>query len=246
MRKQIREKKINSPKVIFEDESVMVINKPAGWVVNDAKTAKNNPILQNWLKENKTYEISKSVEFRSGIVHRLDKETSGVMIVAKNEHAFRSLQKQFKNREVKKKYVALVHGSLKEKSGDIDVEIGRLPWRKDRFGVLSGGRNSFTSYKVKDEYQNDENEKFSYVEFYPKTGRTHQIRVHAKHIGHPIVSDSFYAGRKTSRNDKKWCPRLFLHASSISFTHPEKGERVSYSVELSGDLKQALSSLHVL
>lgn len=229
------------PKIIYEDDSLFVIDKPSGWIVNEAVTAKTQPVLQRWLNERK-YPLSGNVEFRSGIVHRLDKETSGVMIVAKNKDAFDKLQSEFKNRQVEKKYIALVHGRLQLAEGEINVPVGRLPWRRDRFGVVAGGRDSKTFYKVVKFYPGN-NGGHTLVEFYPRTGRTHQIRIHCKHIGNAIVADEFYAGRKTARNDRKWCPRLFLHAGSIKFTHPETGKAVEYSSELPEDLKSVLQNL---
>ena len=179
---------------------------------------------------------------RHGIVHRLDKETSGVMIVAKTKEAFEKLQAEFKSREVHKTYIALVHGKLEPLEGNITVPVGRLPWRRDRFGVVAGGRNSETDYKVLQFFPGN-NAGHTLVEFYPKTGRTHQIRIHCKYIKHAIVADEFYAGRKTARNDRKWCPRLFLHAASIKFIHPVSGKPVEFKSDLPIDLKEVLSKL---
>lgn len=249
MRKEEREKEVIRPEVVHDSTSYFIINKPAGWVVNDAITVKHKLIIQNWIIKNFDFEIANSVEFRSGIVHRLDKETSGALIIAKTKKSFVNLQSQFKERVVKKKYIGLLHDILKEKTGDINVKIGRLPWRRDRFGVYQGGRESQTFYKVIGEYTNDNSkisEKFSFVEFKPITGRTHQIRVHSKFLGNPIVSDEFYAGRKRSRKDRLWCPRLFLHAKEISFISPDTKERVEYKVELASDLKEALNLLSPL
>jgi 23S rRNA pseudouridine1911/1915/1917 synthase len=234
------------PTILYQDESLMVIEKPAGWVVNDASTVKDTPTLQEWLKSF-DYPLSNDREFRSGIVHRLDKETSGLLLIAKTKESFEALQSEFKERTVKKTYLALVHGKLSSKEGLIDVAVGRLPWRRDRFGVIPGGRTSQTEYKVLNEYKGKEkDEYYSLVECHPKTGRTHQIRIHLKHIGHAIVSDSFYAGRKTARNDKKWCPRLFLHAAAISFNHPTEKMEMDFTSELSDDLKKVLESLEKL
>lgn len=179
---------------------------------------------------------------RNGIVHRIDKETSGVLLVAKTPEAFAELQRQFKGREVKKTYLALVHGRMELASGVINAPVGRLPWNRERFGVLPGGRGAVTSYKAIKllSYEADD---YSLVEFYPKTGRTHQIRVHAKYLHHPLVGDSFYAGRKTARRDRQWCPRLFLHAAKISFTHPVTRERVVVESSLPSDLAGALNTL---
>jgi len=240
----------NEPGIIFEDESLLVIDKPAGWIVNDAITTTNQPTIQNWLIENhkqslrlrRKSEIVNQRSLRSGIVHRLDKETSGILLVAKTKDAFEKLQGQFKERKVKKTYVALVHGKVEPKEGEVVAPVGRLPWRRDRFGVLAGGREAETRYKVI-RYYGQGNEKYSLVEFYPKTGRTHQIRIHAKYIGHSLVSDEFYAGRKTARKDRTWCPRLFLHASSIKFIHPKTGKPVEFKSGLDLNLVSVLKKL---
>ncbi len=235
------------PKIIFEDESVLVIDKPSGWIVNDAATTTSQPVVQTWLRKNFKYPIAETSVLRSGVVHRLDKETSGLLLVAKTKEAFENLQKQFKNREVNKTYIAMVHGKVEPKEGEIKAPVGRLPWRRDRFGVLPGGREAVTRYKVLEYFSNIQHQNlasslqhpasFSLLELYPQTGRTHQIRVHLKHIGHPIVSDEFYAGRKTARNDRKWCPRLFLHASKISFIHPQSGKKIEFESPLPADLE---------
>lgn len=242
------------PKVIFEDEHLLILDKPAGWVVNDVETTKHQKVVQKWLSK-MTYSLAKSSVMRSGIVHRLDKETSGVLVVAKKEIAFKNLQDQFKARRVKKEYTALVHGKVEPQLdssasngawGIIKAPVGRLPWNRERFGVLPGGRSAETKYKVLGYYEREEVRPLqvhSLLELKPKTGRTHQIRIHLKHLGHPIVSDEFYAGRKTARADRKWCPRLFLHAKEISFTHPKTGKRVSFSADMPADLEAAINAL---
>lgn len=236
MREEKREV-VNTPKVLLDNKDFMVIDKPAGWIVNDAKTAKGQPIIQGWLNKF-DYPIAKSHDLRAGIVHRLDKETSGCLIIAKTEKAFYALQAEFKDRVVKKRYVALVHGTPEPDHGEVNAPIGRLPWRRDRFGVLAEGRDAKTNYKVIIKYKD-----YSLVEFSPYTGRTHQIRVHAKYLGTPVVSDIFYAGRKTARKDRAFCPRLFLHAKYINFLDPESGDRVEVESPLPQELKKALSSL---
>ena len=223
------------PTIIFEDESILVLDKPSGWITNDASTTTTQPVLQTWLRENFKYPLIGDRERRDGIVHRLDKETSGLLLVAKTPKAFENLQSQFKERKVKKTYVALVHGRVKLDSGEISAPVGRLPWRRERFGVLPGGREAVTGYKVI-RYYDTKRGNYSLVELFPKTGRTHQIRIHLKFIGHPIVGDYFYAGRKTAREDRTWCPRLFLHAGKISFFHPVTGKEVKFESELPKDL----------
>lgn len=236
------EEKTIEPEVILQRDDFFIINKPSGWIVNDASTTTNQPVLQAWLRDNLSYPLAKSHEFRSGIVHRLDKETSGVLIVAKNEKAFVDLQHLFKERKVHKHYIALLHGRLKNSEGKIEAEVGRLPWNRRRFGVLSGGRGSVTNYKLDKVYRSKDKE-YSLVDFYPLTGRTHQIRIHAKHLGHPIVGDTFYAGRKTSRADRLWCNRLFLHAAGISFQPAGDKKIFEVHTSLPSDLENALATL---
>lgn len=231
-----------NPKVIYEDKSVLVIDKPTGWIINNSDTTKGILTVQDWISSNYFFEISKDREFRSGIVHRLDKETSGCLIIAKTKESFEFVQNQFKDRVIEKEYLALVHGIVEQRKGHIKATVGRLPWNRERFGVMPGGRLSETEFIV-ESYYTKEKESFSLVRFMPKTGRTHQIRIHAKHIGHPLVSDTFYAGRKTSRKDRLWCPRLFLHAESISFMEIDSGEKVRVRSKLPQDLLTALKSL---
>lgn len=229
------------PTIIFEDSDFFVVDKPSGWISNDASTTTTQPVIQTWVRENFDYPLKGDRKYRDGIVHRLDKETSGILLVAKTKDAFVGLQSQFKDRVVKKTYTALVHGRVEPEDGTVDQPVGRLPWRRDRFGVLPGGRDAKTDYSVVSTHTDKTTkEVYSLLKLSPKTGRTHQIRIHTKHIGHPIVSDTFYAGRKTSRKDRMWCPRLFLHAGGISFIHPKTKKQVSFESELPQDLKSSL------
>ena len=239
------------PKIISADKDLLVLDKPTGWIVNDSETTKDVLTIQDWLKDHFTYEIVANREYRSGIVHRLDKETSGILVIAKNPETFRFLQSQFKKRLVEKKYLALVHGRVTPMEGKIEAPVGRLAWNKKRFGVLPGGRSAVTYYKTTKNYDDVEitkgiAERFTLLELSPKTGRTHQIRIHMKYLGHPVVSDEFYAGRKRARADRIWCKRLFLHAQSIAFTSPENGKTVRLTSKLPLDLENALNSLEKL
>lgn len=238
---ELGKRKLPDPVKIFEDKSLLILNKPAGWIVNNSETTAKQPVVEKWL-EKKHYPLSNRKDYRSGIVHRIDKATSGILIVAKTKRAFKNIQAQFKKRIVKKKYTALLRGKLVPQEGEVNVPMGRLPWNRKRFGILIGGKNSKTKYKVL-KYLKKGDDFFSLAEFYPETGRTHQIRVHAKYLGHPIISDEFYGGRKMSRKDKEWCGRLFLHASEISFIHPRKHSLVSFKVKLPRYLKVCLSKL---
>jgi len=232
------------PKIIFEDEEILVLDKPSGWVVNESRTTKNIKTIQKFLRENFNYSLSQSFEKRSGIVHRLDKETSGILLVAKTSQSFSFLQQEFKKRMVDKVYIALLHGKLEIEEGEIRVPISRLSWNRRKFGVIPGGKESYSLFRLKEIFKlPDRGSYFSLVWFYPKTGRTHQIRVQAKYLGHPIVSDQVYAGRKTYRADIKFCPRLFLHAERLAFLHPKTKKKVSFESPLPSDLKTTLSLL---
>ncbi|MEK7534585.1 MAG: RluA family pseudouridine synthase [Patescibacteria group bacterium] len=274
------------PRIIFEDSEILVLDKPAGIVVNRSDTTVGEKTVQEWVEAHlvipslfrdpcsnemlkRVQHDTKETDFykRAGIVHRLDKETSGILLVAKNPQSFENLQKQFKERRVKKTYIALVHGKVEFKEGEINVPVGRLPWNRKRFGVLAGGREAVTRYKVLRSVilssamqnegsneilrfaQNDrgagdiKNESLTLLELYPETGRTHQIRVHLKYLNHSIFADPLYAGRKTARNDRKILPRIFLHASKISFYHPKTGKLIYFESELPNQLRQFLGDL---
>lgn len=223
---------------VFEDEQVLVLDKPSGIVVNKSQTAKKNTLqdqIQEYLKVD-----GDGIGDRQGIVHRLDKDTSGLLIVAKTQKAFTHLQAQFKERKVEKSYTALVAGLLPVKEGTIQAPVSRNPFNRKKFGVFLGGREARTDYRVIKEYHG----RYSLLKLQPKTGRTHQIRIHLKHLGFPIITDSLYAGRKNWRSQRQWCSRMFLHADKISFTHPQTGKRLSFSSPLPSDLTRALQSLN--
>lgn len=203
-----------SPKIIFENDDFLVIDKPYGITVNDAESNKNQETIQKWIntRQNKGSTLV-STEFyeKSGIVHRLDKDTSGVLVIAKTEEAYLNLKSQFQNRTTVKKYFALVHGLVEPPTGTINAPIERNPFNRMQYGVFPGGREAITTYKSLTAFKS-----LTLLEVTPKTGRTHQIRVHLKYINHPIVSDPIYGGRKQIREDLKFCPRLFLHAASLT------------------------------
>ncbi len=321
-------------RVIFEDGQIVIVDKPAGLVVNRSETIKEETLqdqIEQYLQIRSTkheirnkFKIQNSnfqngFEFRNsdfefinraGIVHRLDRETSGLLVVAKTQKAFENLQNQFKERKVSKEYKALVHGFLKEKEGNIESKIARIG-KFGKFGVVLNrrsarifspdgsipfvkrveGREARTDYevnslfKISDEkfaqlvYSSSESGKagriekfplsssrlgsnniklltkaginylklnareYSLLAVFPRTGRTHQIRVHLKSIGHPVVSDLIYAPRKLLKFDRLWCGRLFLHAKSLEFEHPKTGKMVKFTSDLPNDLKEALDCL---
>lgn len=180
---------------------------------------------------------------RAGIVHRLDKETSGVLLIAKDPVIFVKLQKQFANREIVKKYFALVHGKIESVEGEIKAPIGRLPWHRTKFGVVASGREAETSYKVISYYYKDGNS-YTLLEVIPHTGRTHQIRVHLKYLGYPLVSDRLYTGRINYRKDQEFCPRLFLHANFLRFSHPKTKKMMEIISKFPYDLQQVIDQLY--
>lgn len=216
--------------LVYEDRCLLVIDKPSGVTVNQAETTKGETTVEDWLP---------AVNLpRRGIVHRLDKATSGLLIIAKTAAAFRHLQAQFKNRQVSKTYLALLHGRLEPSSGRINLPVGRNPVNRRRFGVFITGRPAVSRYQVVANYQD-----YSLVEVYPQTGRTHQIRVHFKHLNHPVVADHFYLGDKRLKQDLDWCPRLFLHSHKVSFTHPVTGKIINLTAPLPDDLRAALQKI---
>lgn len=238
-------------KIIYEDEDFLVIDKPSGITVNRADTTRNEQTLQDFIESKFPYfkSGSKDSDFykRAGIVHRIDKETSGILLVAKTPQAFENLQLQFKERIVGKTYIALVHGKVSPNEGEIVVPVGRLPWNRERFGVLAGGREASTKYKVLETFitsiDKRNKEQLTLLLLTPKTGRTHQIRVHLKYFNHPIFGDYLYAGRKTSKKDREILPRVFLHAKNITFKHPKVGEVVSFESKIPYDLSSTIDRL---
>ncbi len=249
----------NNFEVIADKDSYVVINKPPGVVVNKVET-QHAFTVQDWIENGYNKSILQKMknsddpiiqEFvsRGGVVHRLDKETSGLLILAKNPDSFSYLKNQFKEGLVEKTYSALAHGSVAPREGEISIPIGRLPWNRVRFGVLADGREATTFYKVIAYYELlAEKKKYplTLLEAYPKTGRTHQIRVHMQHLGFPLFGDELYAGRKQSRVDRRILGRHFLHASKISFIPPGESKKVIYTAELPEDLQNVLGMIRLL
>lgn len=243
--------------IIFQDQFLMIVNKPPGLIVTPTETDSNTTLSDILQKD---YQIKIN---RGGIVHRLDKDTSGLILIAKNEQILESLQAQFKSRLVKKEYIALVHGFL-EKDGVITEPITRNPKNREKFIVSFDGKPATTKYKplkhlelsdkriaedIYPDFSKIQLRKLKTIRYFlftlvlcqPQTGRTHQIRVHLKHLGFPIVSDEKYGGRKMVRLDKRWCPRQFLHAQKIEFTHPITSKLMSFEAPLPPDLQQTLN-----
>ncbi len=219
--------------VVYEDDHVAVVNKPAGMVVHPAfghvSGTLVNAVLARWPQTAELNEID-----RAGIVHRLDKDTSGVIVIAKTREAVRSLRAQFKARTVQKRYLALVEGVPSTGEGVIDAPIGRDEAHRKRMMVTRDGREAVSEFRVIETYADH-----ALVEVVPKTGRTHQIRVHMAFIGHPVVGDTVY-GRRKQRIKMK---RYFLHAASITFESPGRPEPVTAGAPLPVGLQAVLDKL---
>lgn len=215
--------------IVFEDECMVVVDKPAGMVVHPAPGHSSGTLVHALLHHCKDLSGIGGVE-RPGIVHRLDKETSGLVLVAKSEMAHRSLARQFKEREIKKVYLALVRGNVVQDQGVIDLAIGRHKIHRKKMAVQKeGGRPATTRFEVIARYPH-----FSYLRLFPKTGRTHQIRVHVAQMGHPILSDKIYGGKLDEKHMK--LPRQALHAYQLEISHPISGETQKFIAPLPEDL----------
>lgn len=278
--------------VVFEDKWILVVDKKSGVVVNRSQTISELTLQDDLADYLKLGSDDLGIGDRAGIVHRLDRETSGLLVVAKTQKAFENLQAQFKEREVSKEYIALVHGYIKDQSGTIESKIARVG-KFGKFGVVdrrSDGRESRTDFLVLERYSfrkerfdeilysSSESEgrveksntlssrlrsnnnrlgltksrlnylkqnsrDYTLLSVLPKTGRTHQVRVHLKSIGHPVVADLIYTPRKLIKFDLLWCPRLFLHASRLIFLHPSTKKPMEFKSDLPKDLKSAILNL---
>lgn len=220
--------------VVYEDEYLLVVNKPSGLVVNVSETSPRDTlrdiIISEYSKLFGGEDQSDVYVKRGGIVHRLDKETSGVILIAKNKAVFKELQGQFSNREIEKEYIALVHGLVDEERIEVDAPLGRNPKKRVKMAIVEGGRDSLTIVeKIKEVEIPDW--KFTLIRAYPKTGRTHQIRVHLSALNHPVVGDRLYSGRRQQLSREVF-NRLMLHSHKISFTHPQTSQKVTFEAIL--------------
>ena len=223
--------------IVYEDEDIIVVNKPAGMVVYPAYGHRTGTLVNAVLAHCPEL-AGEEGALRPGIVHRLDKDTSGLIIVAKKDVARRYLQRQFKARKVKKVYVALLEGRLQPARGVIEAPIGRDKKRRKRMAVVEGGREARTAYRVI-EYFHDRVD-YTLVEAEPRTGRTHQVRVHFASIGHPLAGDPVYGFRKQRLSSLR---RQFLHAQTLGFDLPGSDEYVELTAELPDDLRVVLEEL---
>lgn len=242
--------------ILFEDEDIMVINKPAGLTVHPDGKAEFETLSEMILIERKDMKnvgepivtADGDVIMRPGIVHRLDRDTSGVMVIAKTNDAYYSLKDQFKDHLVKKNYRALVIGSFRSPRGMVKESIGRSNQdiRKWAAGVHARGekRDALTRYMVKNSGKVSDveavSQTISYIDVFPETGRTHQIRVHMQYIQHPIIGDDLYAYYVPKFPGIN---RQMLHAYAITFTHPKTNKKISYTAELPQDMENIINSM---
>ena len=219
--------------VVYQDEDIAVINKAQGMTVHAGNGNKDKTLVNALLYHIGNLSGINGV-IRPGIVHRIDKNTSGLLVVAKNDKAHLSLAKQIESKTCKRVYVALLEGVLKEDSGTIETFIGRDPRCRTKMAVTKSGRNAVTDFKVLKRFS-----KYTLCEFSLRTGRTHQIRVHAKHIGHPVVGDPEYG----YKNQKFNLNGQLLHAKMLEFVHPTSGEKVCFSAPIPDYFERILNSV---
>ena len=238
--------------IIYEDNDVMVINKPAGLVVHPGAGNFDNTLVNALINYDKKNLSSISGELRPGIVHRLDKDTSGVIIVAKNNFAHTHLSKQFNEHSIDRKYIALVWGKLRPQKGEIKTFITRSSKNRQLMDVSqTKGKLAITNYKTIEIYENSRVPTLSLVEYRLKTGRTHQIRVHMKFKGNPILGDKSYKKKLKKLKDVdpelneiiKKIDRQCLHAKSLGFLHPTKNQRLFFESKLPNDLHKIVKKL---
>lgn len=224
--------------ILFEDNHLIVINKEAGLVVHPAPGHYTGTLVNGLLYHCPDL-TGVGGEIRPGIVHRLDKDTSGAIVVAKNDTVHNNLSLQFKSKKIKKKYLALVYGKMESDSGTISLPIGRHPIDRKKMSTISRkGRSAETSWRVKERFQG-----VTFLELSLKTGRTHQIRVHCATINHPIVGDSVYCSRKAVKSLIKSIPRQMLHAYCLGFTHPITQKFMSLEAPIPQDMSKVLNEL---
>ena len=220
--------------VIYEDADIIVINKLKGMVVHPANGNPDGTLVNAVMAICKDSLSGIGGEIRPGIVHRLDKDTSGIIVVAKNDKAHINLSEQIKNHEVKKTYIALVRGIVKENEATINMPIGRSEKDRKKMAVKRNGKKAITHFKVLQRYDN-----YTLLEVNIETGRTHQIRVHLSQIGYPVIGDEVYSNGKNEWNEKGQC----LHAKSLEFIHPTTGKNMYLVAELPEYFQKILKEL---
>ncbi|MBV0929760.1 RluA family pseudouridine synthase [Lentilactobacillus sp. IMAU92037] len=219
--------------IIYEDDDVIVVNKPQGMVVHPSAGHPNHTLVNALLFHSPLSTING--EFRPGIVHRIDKDTSGLLMVAKNDAAHQALSEQLKKQKNLRKYIALVHGRIDENSGVVNAPIGRSVKDRKKQAVVADGRPAITHFKVLERFQD-----YTLISCQLETGRTHQIRVHMKYIGHPIAGDPLYGPRKTLKGNGQ-----FLHAQELGFEHPVTDKLMVFSAPIPTIFEKTLAHLRL-
>ncbi|WP_153462514.1 RluA family pseudouridine synthase [Sediminibacillus terrae] len=218
--------------IVYEDSSLLVVNKPKGMVVHPSPGHYNGTMVNALLYHCHDLSGINGV-IRPGIVHRIDKDTTGLLVVAKNDQAHLSLAEQLKDKTMSRKYQAIVHGDIQHEYGTIDAPLGRDPKDRQKQAVVRDGRSAVTHFQVIDRFGS-----YTHVECVLETGRTHQIRVHMKYIGHPLAGDPKYGPKKTLDVEGQ-----ALHAGLLGFTHPQTGERMEFEAPLPDELQTILAKL---
>ncbi|GGC80613.1 RluA family pseudouridine synthase [Enterococcus wangshanyuanii] len=218
--------------IVYEDDDVLVINKPQGMVVHPSAGHSHGTLVNALLYHIKDLSSINGV-IRPGIVHRIDKDTSGLLMVAKNDHAHVALAEQLKDKTSLRKYVALVHGEISHDKGEINAPIGRSKNDRKMQAVIEGGKSAVTHFEVLERFEG-----FTLVQLQLETGRTHQIRVHMKYIGYPVAGDPLYGPRKTLKGNGQ-----FLHAQMLGFKHPTTGQMMVFEAPLPELFEKTLDDL---
>lgn len=218
--------------IIYEDQDVAVVNKPQGMVVHPSAGHTSGTLVNALMYHIKDLSSINGV-VRPGIVHRIDKDTSGLLMIAKNDNAHRSLAAELKDKKSLRQYLAIVHGNLPNDRGVIEAPIGRSDKDRKKQAVIAGGRDALTRFKVLERFGH-----YTLVELTLETGRTHQIRVHMAYIGHPVAGDPLYGPKKSLKGNGQ-----FLHAATLGFTHPTTKEEMVFSAEVPEIFKKALDNL---
>ena len=220
--------------IIYEDDDIIVVNKPKNMVVHPAVGNRTGTLVNAILGKHELSNLNGDI--RPGIVHRLDKDTTGVLVIAKNNYAHQKIAKEIQDRKTKKEYIALVSGLIKENSGVINMPIGRHPTDRKKMAVVKTGKDAITEFEVLKRYK----ENYTLVKINLKTGRTHQIRVHFSHIGFPIVGDAVYSSGKNPFG----VTSQMLHAHRLCFTHPTKNEWMEFEAPLPKYFEDILKNLN--
>ena len=218
--------------IYYEDDDVIVINKPSGMVVHPALGNYTGTVVNALMYHCKDLSGINGVN-RAGIVHRIDKDTSGLIVCCKSDLAMKSLSRQFLEKTVDRKYIAICYGVINHNLGRIDAPLGRDPENRKRYAVVDDGKHAVTNFKVLERFK-----EYSLLELSLETGRTHQIRVHMKYIGHPVVGDPLYGPRNVIGDNGQ-----YLHAQTLGFTHPRTGERLQFTSPLPDFFQEFLKEL---